>query len=305
MAAGDGRTQVATAVPATSNGSSSQLPLRAGVGLRHPHVLSFLEERPATAFLEVHSENYLGTGGPRRRALFDLARDYPLSFHGVGLSLGSAEGLDPRHLERLGRLFAEYQPTLISEHLSWSVAGGSYLNDLLPLPYTEEALDLVCRNVDAAQTAFGRRILLENPSSYLQFRHSSIPEAEFLAAIQRRTGCGLLLDVNNVYVSAENHGLDALAYLSALPAEAVEEIHLAGHARRPVGDQVLLIDDHGSAVPAAVWQLYEAALALTGPRPTLIEWDCNIPQLSVLLAEAAKADRRLIGLTAAEGQHVA
>jgi uncharacterized protein (UPF0276 family) len=281
------------------------LPSRAGVGLRHPHVLGFLEERPATAFLEVHSENYLGEGGPRRRALFDLARDYPLSFHGVGLSMGSAEGLDRVHLRRLGALFADYRPALVSEHLSWSVAGGSYLNDLLPLPYTEEALALVCRNLDQAQEAFGRRILLENPSSYLRFRHSTIAEPEFLAEVQRRTGCGLLLDVNNVYVSAQNHGLDALAYLAALPAEAVGEIHLAGHSRRPVGDQVLLIDDHGSAVIPAVWQLYEAALALTGPRPTLIEWDSNIPELPVLLAEAAKADRRLVGLDVAEGQHVA
>jgi len=285
--------------------TASPLPPRAGVGLRHPHVLGFLEERPATAFLEVHSENYLGEGGPRRRALFDLARDYPLSFHGVGLSLGSAEGLDPRHLARLRRLLDEYQPALVSEHLSWSVAGGSYLNDLLPLPYTEEALGLVCRNVAQAQEALGRRLLLENPSSYLRFRHSTIPEAEFLAAVQARSGCGLLLDVNNVYVSAQNHGLDALAYLRALPAAAVGEIHLAGHARRQVGAETLLIDDHGSAVPAPVWQLYEAALAMTGPCPTLIEWDTDIPALPVLLAEASKADRRLLGLSAAEGAHVA
>ena len=285
--------------------TSSPLPPRAGVGLRHPHVLGFLEERPATAFLEVHSENYLGEGGPRRRALFDLARDYPLSFHGVGLSLGSAEGLDSRHLTRLRRLLDEYQPALVSEHLSWSVAGGSYLNDLLPLPYTEEALGLVCRNLDQAQEALGRPLLLENPSSYLRFRHSTIPEAEFLAAIQARSGCGLLLDVNNVYVSAQNHGLDALAYLRALPAAAVGEIHLAGHARRQVGAETLLIDDHGSAVPAPVWQLYEAALAMTGPCPTLIEWDTDIPALPVLLAEASKADRRLLGLAAAEGAHVA
>jgi uncharacterized protein (UPF0276 family) len=228
-----------------------------------------------------------------------------VGLHGVGLSLGSAEGLDPRHLARLSRLLDEFQPALVSEHLSWSVAGGSYLNDLLPLPYTEEALDLVCRNVAQAQEALGRRLLLENPSSYLRFRHSTIPEAEFLAAIQARSGCGLLLDVNNVYVSARNHGLDALAYLRALPAGAVGEIHLAGHARRQVGAEILLIDDHGSAVPAPVWQLYEAALALVGPCPTLIEWDTDIPALPVLLAEATKADRRLLGLAATEDAHVA
>ncbi len=263
---------------------------RAGVGLRHSHVQAFLEERPETGFLEVHSENYMSDGGPRRRALFELRRDYPVSLHGVGLSLGSAEGLDPAHLDRLVRLNADYEPFLVSEHLAWSVHQGAYLNDLLPLPYTQETLDVVCRNISRMQEALGRRILLENPSSYLTFEASSIPEAEFLALVAEKSGCGLLLDVNNVYVSAVNHGLDARAYIEALPAAAVGEIHLAGHTRREIEGQPLLIDDHGSRVSDPVWDLYRFTLGVIGPRPTLIEWDSALPPLRVLLGEAAKAD---------------
>lgn len=288
--------------PASCKTSSSLPPARAGVGLRHPHVREFLERRPRTAFLEVHSENYLSDGGPRRRALFDLAEDYPLSFHGVGLSLGSAEGLSDDHLARLSRLLADYRPALISEHLSWSVNGGTYLNDLLPLPLTEEALATVCRNVDRAQNALGRRLLVENPSSYVTFKQSAIPEAEFLAELARRSGCGLLLDVNNVYVSALNNGLDAEDYLQRLPADAVGEIHLAGHLRQPAGEAVLLIDDHGSRVADAVWQLYRRALEVVGPRPTLIEWDTRIPDLPVLLGEARKADAILADFAGGEGR---
>ena len=300
----------ASAAAASSLAPGACGPAGAGVGLRHPHVQAFLERRPRTAFLEVHSENYLSDGGPRRRALFDLAEDYPLSFHGVGLSLGSAEGLSADHLARLKRLFADYRPALVSEHLSWSVSGGTYLNDLLPLPLTEESLAVVARNLRQAQDALGRRLLVENPSSYVTFRESAIPEAAFLAELVDRSGCGLLLDVNNVYVSAENNGFDAEAYLDALPAEAVGEIHLAGHLRQPLGDQVLLIDDHGSAVPEAVWTLYRRALDRLGPRPTLIEWDTRIPELPVLLGEAAKAERLLAAATVGHGagegrQHVA
>jgi len=272
------------------NTSESGLPAVAvGVGLRHSHMQAFLDERPATGFLEVHSENYFSDGGPRRRALDILRQAYPISLHGVGLSLGSAEGLSADHLARLASLAAEIEPALLSEHLSWSVAEGQYLNDLLPLPYTEESLAVVCANIARAQDAVKRQILLENPSSYLEFADSVIPEAEFLAEIVRRSGCGLLLDVNNIYVTARNHGLDASAYLAALLGEAVGEIHLAGHARRDVGGETLLIDDHGSAVADPVWTLYEETLTLIGPRPTLIEWDSNLPPLAVLLGEAEKA----------------
>ncbi len=263
---------------------------KAGVGLRHGHVRHFLQERPQSGFLEVHSENYMSEGGPRRRALFELRRDYPVSLHGVGLSLGSAEGLSADHLTRLSGLISDYQPFLVSEHLSWSVFAGHYLNDLLPLPYSEESLALVCRNVEIAQETLGRQILMENPSSYVAFAQSVIPEAEFLAEVARRSGCGLLLDINNIYVTAVNHGLDAKAYLATLPAEAVGEIHLAGHCRREIEGRPLLIDDHGSQVSTAVWALYRDALARVGSKPTLIEWDTNLPEAAVLLREAAKAD---------------
>jgi uncharacterized protein (UPF0276 family) len=284
---------------------SSPLAARAGVGLRHPHVQHFLDERPHTAFLEVHSENYMSEGGPRRRALFDLAGAYPLSLHGVGLSLGSAEGVDRAHLVRLARLLSDYRPALLSEHLSWSIEGGSYLNDLLPLPYGEEALAVVCRNVDAAQQALGRPLLIENPSSYVAFAVSALSEPEFLGELVRRTGCGLLLDVNNVYVSAQNQGFDAAAYLEALPLDAVGEIHLAGHTARRFGSEVLLIDDHGSRVAEPVWALYRRTLALAGPRPTLIEWDTDVPEVGVLLAEARKADLLLSAASPQEAHNVA
>lgn len=280
------------------------LPARAGIGLRHPHVVHFLQERPKAGFLEVHSENYMSAGGPRRRALFDLANHYPISLHGVGLSLGSAEGLEAAHLLRLKALLADYQPALVSEHLSWSVLDGSYLNDLLPLPYSEEALAVVARNIDAAQDALGRPLLIENPSSYLAFASSTLRETEFLSELVRRTGCGLLLDVNNVYVSAKNQGFDAARYLSELPYDAVGEIHLAGHTLRRFGNEELLIDDHGSQVADPVWALYRQALTMAGPRPTLIEWDSAIPEAGVLLAEARKADRLLASIAGAES-HVA
>src|SRR5437879_4267503 len=272
-------------------------PAGCGIGLRAPHVAEILATRPGIAWLEVHAENYMG-GGPAVRSLERLRADYPLSVHGVGLSLGSAEGLDAAHLERLARLVERLQPALISEHLSWSVTGGAYLNHLLPLPYTEEALDVVCRNVTRAQERLGRRLLVENPSGYLRFRHSTIPEVEFLNALARRTGCGLLCDVNNLYVTCANLGGDAAAWLDVLDPSAVGEIHLAGHAVHDVdgGDAArptILIDDHGSPVADPVWRLFEGALGRFGTIPTLIEWDTDVPPLEVLLAEAAKAQRRL------------
>ncbi|WP_448203841.1 MNIO family bufferin maturase [Azospirillum sp. sgz302134] len=283
---------------------SPSIPPRAGVGLRHRHVADFLTAPPDVAWIEVHSETYLAAGGPRLRALEAIRRDFPLSCHGVGLSLGSADGVDPRHLERLAVLYARLQPELVSDHLAWSSAGGAYLNDLLPLPYTEEALETVRRNVEQVQEALKRPILVENPSRYLSFAQSTIPEPEFLAELARRTGCGLLLDVNNIHVSAHNVGLDPLHCLSALPAGAVGEIHVAGHAVHDTGRGTLLIDDHGSTVADPVWDLLAEALRRTGPRPVLVEWDTRVPELPVLLAEAVRADR-LLARTASEARHAA
>jgi uncharacterized protein (UPF0276 family) len=248
-----------------------------------------LDTRPDVAWLEVHTENYMG-GGKAPAYLDAIRRDHPISLHGVGLSLGSADGIDDDHLERVARAVARFEPGLVSEHVSWNVVDGTYLADLLPLPLTEEALDVVCRNVDRVQSRLGRQILIENPSSYLRFLHSSIPEREFISTVATRTGCGILCDVNNVYVSACNHGWDARAYLDALPADAVGEIHLAGHAIRALDDgRVLRIDDHGSRVAPEVWALYAAALNRFGAVPTLIEWDTDIPSLEVLQDEAAQA----------------
>jgi uncharacterized protein (UPF0276 family) len=272
--------------------TSGGAPARAGIGLRAPHVAEIVATRPELGWLEVHAENYM-SGAPALQRLEGLRRDYPVSLHGVGLSLGSAAGIDAAHLERLRRLASRLEPCLVSEHLSWSVADGAYLNHLLPLPYTEESLAIVATSVTRAQDRLGYRVLVENPSSYLRFAHSSIPEAEFLADLTRRTGCGVLLDVNNLFVSAANIGLEPLAYLDALPAEAVGEIHLAGHAENDADGFTVLIDDHGSRVRPGVWALYETALSRFGPVPTLIEWDTDIPALAVLLDEAAAADSLL------------
>lgn len=276
---------------------SRSLPARAGVGLRSPHVAEVLATRPAVHWIEVHPENYLG-GGPAGRALDALRQDYPVAFHAVGLAVGSAEGVDRCHLERIRSLLTRVEPTLVSEHLAWSRHGGRYLNHLLPLPYTEESLAVVSRNVDEVQTTLGRRVLIENPSAYLRFTTSSIPEAEFLTELVRQTGCGVLCDVNNVHVTAQNLGLDPIAYLDALPAAAVGEIHLAGHSVNDVDGRTLLIDDHGSPVHAAVWGLYEHALRRFGAVPTLIEWDTAIPALDVLMEEARRADARLLDVIA-------
>ena len=265
------------------------IPAKAGIGLRFPHHQAVADTRPEVAWLEIHTENYMG-GGTSLRCLETIRRDYPLSLHSVGVSLGSAEDLDAAHLERVRRTVERFEPGLVSEHLSWSVVGGTYLADLLPLPMTEEALDVVRRHVEQVQAFLKRRILVENPSTYLQFRHSTIPEWEFLAKVAERTGCGILCDVNNIYVSACNHGWDASAYIAALPPAAVGEIHLAGHAVKKLdGGRALRIDDHGSRVAPEVWALYAEALARFGPVPTLIEWDTNVPPLKVLLEEAARA----------------
>ena len=267
----------------------SSIPAEAGIGLRFQHHQAVLDTRPEVAWLEVHTENYMGGGTPLRY-LDAIRRDYPISLHGIGLSLGSAEGIDLSHLERIRRVIERFEPGLVSEHLSWSIVANTYLGDLLPLPMTDEAMDVVCRHVDQTQAFLQRRILIENPSTYLRFAHSTIPEWEFLAAVAQRTGCSILCDVNNIFVSACNHGWDASAYLAALPAPAIGEIHLAGHAVRQLDNgKVLRIDDHGSRVPAPVWALYAEALARFGPVSTLIEWDTDIPPLEVLLAEATQA----------------
>lgn len=272
------------------------LPSGAGIGLRAPHVGELLATRPAVPWLEVHPENYM-SGGPALVLLEAVRREYPVSLHGVGLSLGTAEDIDARHLSRLRSLVDRLEPCLVSEHLSWSTAGGAYLNHLLPLPYTDETLGVVADHIDEVQNALGRRILIENPSSYLRFRHSIMAEPHFLAELARRTGCGLLCDVNNIYVSAWNVGLDAGSYLDALPVQAIGEIHLAGHAANDADGRTILIDDHGSPVTAPVWKLYQRALERFGSVPTLIERDTDIPELSVLLGEASVADRLLEAFT--------
>jgi len=265
------------------------IPNAAGIGLRSAHIAEMLTRRPTAGWLEVHAENYMGNSAAVD-ALETLRETYPLSVHGVGLSLGSAGGLDPDHLERLRLVCERFQPDLVSEHLAWSVADGAYLNDLLPLRYDEAALAIVARNIDHLQETLKRRVLIENLSAYVAFSDSTMTEAEFLAGLVKQTGCGLLLDVNNVYVSAHNLGFNAKTFIETLPAEAVGEIHLAGHAVNQVGEDTVLIDDHGSRVPPAVWSLYTAALETVGRRPTLIEWDTEVPALDVLLGEAMWAD---------------
>jgi uncharacterized protein (UPF0276 family) len=278
--------------PLAAQAERGSIPAHAGIGLRFPHHKVVAETRPDVAWFEVHTENYMGGGTPLRY-LETIRRDYPISLHGVGLSLGSAEGLDRSHLKRVRDVIARIEPGLVSEHLSWSIVNGIYLADLLPLPMTEEALDVVCRHVDEVQEVLGRRILIENPSSYLQYTHSTIPEWEFLRGVVEHTGCGILCDVNNIYVSACNHGWDASAYLAALPKTTVEEIHLAGHAVKNIGGRCLRIDDHGSRVSPEVWRLYEQALARFGSVPVLIEWDTNIPDFAVLQEEALQAEHAL------------
>jgi uncharacterized protein (UPF0276 family) len=270
------------------------LPPRAGIGLRAQHYVNFVESRPPVGFIEAHSENYFGRGGKPLHFLLRARRDYALSLHGVGMSIGSVDPLCEPHLQRLGELIDALEPALVSDHLCWSSVGGTYANDLLPLPYTEEALVHVVLRVQQVQERLRRRILLENVSSYLEYAQSSIPEWEFLAEVARRSGCAILLDVNNIFVSAHNHGFDAMQYVHAIPHAAVQELHLAGFTINPVETGAdILIDTHSAPVADAVWHIYRAALQRFGPLPTLIEWDADIPPLATLVAEAAKADAML------------
>lgn len=267
----------------------SFLPDSAGIGLRAPHVAQVLAERPPVPWFEVHSENYFADGGPALAALDRIRADYPISLHGVGLSLGTTDALDTAHLAKLARLVDRIEPAQVSEHLCWSSVNGRHFNDLLPLPYTREALDHVCARVSAVQECLGRKILVENVSSYLTFPESTMMESEFVVEVAVRTGCGLLVDVNNIYVNVRNHGGDADAYLAAIPPELVAEIHLAGFdASGPC-----LIDTHGAPVAPDVWALYERALRRFGRVPTLIEWDTDIPEFAVLQREAATAQSYL------------
>jgi uncharacterized protein (UPF0276 family) len=269
------------------------IPARAGIGLRALHHEALATEHPQVGWLEAHSENYFADGGAQIESLARLRALYPLSLHGVGLSIGSTDPLNREHLRLLKRTIARFEPALVSEHLSWGSVGEQFMNDLLPMPYTEEALRHMIERVNQVQEFLGRRILIENVSSYLQFKHAELREPEFLAALAARSGCGLLLDVNNVYVSARNHGFDPYRFIAEIPAAAVEEIHLAGHTVNRYGEREIIIDTHADHVCAAVWELYDFTIAHCGPKPTLIEWDTDIPAVDVLVAEAMLADRHL------------
>jgi len=270
------------------------LPARGGLGLKPEHFRTILESRPDLGFFEIHAENYMVDGGPFHHYLTQIRRDYALSIHGVGLSIGGEEPLDEAHLDRLAVLIDRYEPQSFSEHLAWSSHADIFLNDLLPAPYNAATLHRVCDHVDRVQERLGRRMLLENPATYVEFAASTLAETEFIGEVVKRTGCGLLLDVNNVYVSCTNHGRDAQAFIAALPLAAAAQIHLAGFAQDvdAAGDP-LLIDSHGAPIAEAVWDLYRFTLELTGPQPTLIERDNDIPAFPVLLAEARQAEKLL------------
>lgn len=272
-------------------GHGAGLPRRAGIGLKPQHVDEVLATRPDIGFFEVHAENYMVDGGPFHRHLARVREHYALSLHGVGLSIGGAEPLDEAHLDRLADLIARCEPAAFSEHLAWSSHGGVFYNDLLPLPYDRQTLARVCTHIDRVQERLGRRMLLENPATYLEFEASTMSETAFLREVLQRTGCGLLLDVNNVYVSCTNQGRDARAYLQDIALDEVGEIHIAGFARdADAAGAPLLIDSHGSPVDEAVWALYAQVVAQLGAVPTLLERDNEVPALPVLLAEAGRAE---------------
>ncbi|HWT97671.1 MAG TPA: DUF692 domain-containing protein [Terriglobales bacterium] len=284
---------------------------RAAIGLRNPHLAEIGEARSKLTWLEIHSENYLlAPTTPRYQALERVRHDFALSCHGVGLSICSAEGLDRQHLRDLRMLYDRLQPFQVSEHLAWSVIDGRYYNDLLPIPYTDETLDIVCRNIDQAQEALGRRLLIENPSRYIDLPNNDWPEPVFLGEMAKRTGCGLLFDVNNLFISAHNLSFETADYLRDLPVAAIGQFHVAGHSCRELTAadgtvDELLIDDHGSTVPEGVWQLLDEMLTLTGTLPVLVEWDNQVPALDVLLAEAKHAQQRLDAVAGKAGDHAA
>jgi uncharacterized protein len=272
----------------------------AGTSFKHEHMNAILAESRQAGFFEVHAENYMGAGGPPHQALERIRRDHPVSLHGVCMSIGGPQPLDRAHLARFRGLVERYEPALVSEHLAWSTHETTYFNDLLPLPYTQATLAHVCEHIDEVQDAIGRRILIENPSTYVAFASSTMSETDFIRTITCRTGCGLLLDVNNVFVSATNHGYAAFDYLSDFPLAEVGEIHLAGHAEQSDDEgERLLIDSHDEPVADAVWKLYEIVMSRCGPIPTLIEWDSKIPAWPILRAEAVAAQAILDRFTSA------
>ncbi|THD46014.1 MAG: DUF692 domain-containing protein [Bradyrhizobium sp.] len=282
---------MAIAFPKPVGPVPDRLPRRVGVGFKPEHFEAIMAGAGEVGFFEVHAEAYMGDGGPPHRRLEAIRARYPLSLHGVGLSIGAPRPLDREHLQRLAALIGRYQPSQFSEHLAWSSHDEGFLADLLPLPYDQETLGAVCDHIDETQERLGCRMLLENPSTYVEFTESEIPETEFLAEIARRTGCGLLLDVNNVFVGATNHRFDPFAYLAAFPMAHVGEIHLAGYA--DAEDDLgapLLIDAHNSPVRADVWALYDTAIRRLGPTPTLVEWDNDVPAWPILAAEARRAE---------------
>lgn len=291
------------APPAICLPANTGLPRRAGVGFKYPHFEELLADPDPPAFVEVHAENYMGAGGVPHAQLTRIRERLPLSLHGVGLSIGAVDAPDPAHLDRLAAMIDRYWPAEFSEHLSWSTHDGRFFNDLLPLSYDAATLDRVCEHIDRIQERLGVRMLLENPSTYFEFEASTFSEPDFLAAVVQRTGCGLLLDVNNVHVSCHNNRHEPLAYLAALPLSAVRQIHLAGHARERLADgQWLLIDNHGAPVADPVWELYAWTLVTIGATATLIEWDTDMPGYATLRSQADHADRtadRIRGATAA------
>jgi uncharacterized protein (UPF0276 family) len=279
----------------------------AGTSFKHEHLAAIRSDDVQRGFFEVHAENYMGAGGPPHRALEAIRRDHPVSLHGVCMSIGGERPIDRAHLKRFKDLVERYEPALVSEHLAWSTHDNTYFNDLLPLPYTAATLARVCDHIDQVQAAIGRPMLLENPSTYVAFRDSTMSETDFIRAIARRTGCGLLLDINNVFVSATNHGFSARDYLADFPLSHVGEIHLAGHAEQADDEGYpLLIDSHDGPVADAVWKLFEIVIAQCGPIPTLVEWDSQIPDWPILKAEAAAAQAILdCCRTTVEDRHAA
>ena len=284
--------------PMTAHGGARfpSIPLlpRAGAGLKHEHVTEILADRDCVGFFEIHAENYMGKGGAPHAALALIRQEYALSVHGVGLSIGGAGRLDAGHLQRLASVVTRYEPALVSEHLAWSSHEETYFNDLLPVPYTEEVLSRVVEHIDELQGSIGRQMLLENPSTYVAFEQSTMSELDFIKAVAQRSGCGLLLDINNVFVSATNHDFSPETYLDRFPLAMVREIHLAGHATEEDDfGAPLLIDAHDRPVADEVWALYDLVIESTGPIPTLIEWDNDVPAWAILKSEAAAADRIL------------
>lgn len=289
----------------TNNMEPGPIPEKSGIGLRAPHYQAMMDTPPAVGFVEIHSENYFGRGGKPHHYLEHISQDYPISFHGVGLSLGSTDPLNPDHIKRLRELIDQYQPILISEHLSWGSINNLYLNDLLPLPYTEESLKLMVDKVAEMQDRLARQCLIENISSYLEYTESTIPEQEFIVALSQRSGCGILLDVNNVYVNSQNHNFDPYQFINDIPPHLVKEYHLAGHVKNTFAGGHILIDSHNRPVAKDVWNLFEHAVNVVGQHPTLIEWDSELPSLSTLVNEAHQADGYLSGASNAKSTMVA